>query len=152
MNRQFLSIAGVVAVVAAGCGDGGSGPEGDLIPAELAAEWYTGATCYPQCGLTLVPVANPADSMNFTRTSTTTLRLTRSGGYSMRIVGTADTTVSGRARAEAGYLVLSDPTGADTADYVLEGEYLSLHWRRRVAVSDGGTTFDARLKGRFRKR
>ena len=152
MNRRVRAAAAVAVSLAAGCGDGGAGPEEDAVPAELAAEWYTGATCYPQCGLTLVPVANPADSMNFTRTSTTTLRLTRSGGYSMRIVGTADTTVTGRARAESGYLVLADPAGADTADYQLEGEYLMLHWRRVVALNDGVTTVDARLKGRFRRR
>lgn len=149
MKRLLLTGA----LLLAACGDGGAGPSGeDAIPVELTGEWYTGATCYPQCGITIENVADPSDTTNFALLSTTSLRLTAAGGYRMEISGASDTVITGTARAEGGMLVLAEAAGADTADYTLEGEYLTLRWRKVFEVTDLGGTYDARLRGRFRRR
>lgn len=148
MKRMMM----IGAVLLAACGDGGTEPVDSAIPVELTGEWYTGATCFPQCGLTIENVADASDTTNFALLSTTTLRLTAAGGYRMEISGASDTTITGTARAEGSMLVVADATGADTVDYVLEGDYLSLRWRRVFEVTDLGGTYDARLRGRFRRR
>jgi len=147
MRRMILA-----ALVMAACGsDGGTGPD-DVLPASLVGEWYTGATCYPGCGLTLENAANPADTLNVTVGSTTSLRLTRTGGYHLQISGATDTTVTGTVRAEGSLLILSAPSGADTADYALSADVLQLRWRRTVTVTGPQGPWNAHLRGRFRRR
>lgn len=152
--RHFFSLPLLVFALVA-CGDG-AGPS-DVIPEELEGAWEAAPSCLPECGFTLVRVEDPADSVNFVTAlqQTFVLNLTESGRFSLTSIGGA-TTIRARAHAEASMLIVRDEAGTrDTADYVLEGEYLSLSFRDVTEQFDfdgNGSGDPATVRARFRKR
>jgi hypothetical protein len=140
------------------CGGDGTGPEGDVIPAELAARWVAEPGCLPNCGFTLSSVADPADSVNVTAFTglTTEINMTRSGTFQIQTRPGPDTASTGSVRRAPGILIVTDAAGTvDTLDYTLSGEYLSLRFRREFTVFDftgDGVNDPANARGTFRRR
>lgn len=154
VTRIGAGVAGVVLGLAA-CGGDSSGPGAGVLPDAMVGEWFTGPSCYPQCGLTLVPVGAPQDSLNVTISSTTDLRLTGGGTFRLNISALRDTTIAGQARVEGNALILSGSGAtADTIDYQLVGNWLQLWFRRTLPgdLNGDGTEEQIRLQGRWQRR
>ena len=152
--RHFFSLLAISAALAA-CGDS-SGPS-NLVPDELAGFWEASPACLPECGFTLQRISNPADSINFVSAleQSFVVNLTTSGRFNLTSAG-AGITLRGRVEAVDGMLVLEDEAGVrDTADYVLQGEYLSLMFRNTTENFDfdaDGQGDPALVRARFRAR
>ena len=153
MRHLFSLLALSVAVAA--CGDS-SGPS-PVVPEELAGFWEANPECLPQCGFTLQRLSNPADSVNFVSAlqQSFVANLTPTGRFNLTSSG-AGITIRGRVEVVDGMLILQDEAGArDTADYAIEGEYLSMSFRNSTEAFDfdaDGTGDPATVRARFRAR
>lgn len=151
--RHFFSLS-VLSLAVAACGDS-SGPS-DMIPETLAGFWEAAPSCVPQCGLTLVRIDQPSDSVNFVSAlqQTFVLSMTTSGRFNLLSVG-GGITIRGRVEAVGQMLILRDEEGTrDTADFTLEGEYLGLRFRdvtEQFDFDDDGVGDPATIQARFRR-
>lgn len=144
-------------VLATACGGDSTAPA-DVVPGQLAAQWVAEPACLPQCGFTLVSVANPADSLNATAFAgvTTQIVLTRDGTFRLTLLPGPDTASTASVRASGTTLVVTDRAGVvDTLDYTLSGQFLQLRFRRTFRVIDfngDGQIDPATARGTFRRR
>jgi hypothetical protein len=137
------------------CGDG-AGPS-DVVPADIAGTWEASPGCLPQCGVTLVRIGVPGDTLNFVSEQGITFHLTLTRGGRFDLVPLPQgPAVSGRVEVEGSLLILRDTDGVtDTVDLARTGEYLDLAFR---GVSenfdfDGDFVADpATIRARFRRR
>jgi hypothetical protein len=150
--RYFF--AAPVLALAVACGDS-AGPS-DMISAELAGSWEAAPSCLPECGVTLIRIDNPADSVNFVSSlqQTFLLTMTRSGRFDLAAAGGIGT-VRGRVEQVGSMLILRDDAGTrDTADFTLSGEYLRLSFRGVTEQFDfdgDGVGDPAMVRARFRR-
>jgi hypothetical protein len=153
--RHFFSLSALaLALPLAACGDS-AGPS-DMIPEALSGFWEAAPSCLPECGFTLVRIDNVADSVNFVRAlqQRFVLNMTTSGRFNLLSVD-GGTSVRGRVEAVGQMLILRDEAGTqDTADYLLEGEYLALEFRdvtEQFDFDDDGIGDPSTIRARFRR-
>lgn len=149
MQRHALWGLLLFAAVAAACGSDPTGP----VPDELVGRWEADPFCWQPtgtgCWFRIHDVANPADSLDLTDRFSANLRLDleRSGGFRFRLsaAGVDAFDESGDLTVEGGLLILHSTAGTDTLDYTLDGSYLRIGFRERLAFDfDGdGTSDDA---------
>lgn len=136
----------------AACGDS-AGPDGDVLPAELAARWVASPSC-GECGFTATSTQNPADSLNIVHVlkMTVVLDIERSGTFRLTYGSTASE--GSAVVASPGVLVVTDAAGTrDTIDYTVRANLLDIDLRRKfsIDVNGDGLPEDTRASGTFRR-
>ena len=130
---SMRGLAAMLAVVAiAGCDSGG--PE-ERLPEELAGTWRAEASC-AECSFILTSVENPElsiDLLDPPTNVTAVLQLTRGGSATLNMMGSQ---VSGSARVDGNLLILTALGSADSIDYTVAGNTLTLDFRTDLELVD----------------
>ncbi|HEX7089298.1 MAG TPA: hypothetical protein VF192_04140 [Longimicrobiales bacterium] len=155
-SLRALALA-LVGGLAAACGD----DEPDLtdpVPETLAGDWEATPECRPPCAFTVIPVANPADSISLLDLSASVeVSIRTGGGFVLRLqlpdVGVLP--LAGTARTEGSTIYVTGPRGVDTATYSLANDLLTLEYQNElegIDFDEDGTPDRGRVRAVLRRK
>jgi hypothetical protein len=130
----------LVGGLAAACSDDDGPDLTDPVPASLAGDWEATPECRPPCAFTVIPVANPADSISLLDLSASVeISIGTGGGFVLRLQlpGSGVLPLAGTARTVGSTIYVTGPGGAvDTATYSLANDLLTLEYQNEIKGID----------------